>query len=351
MAARERMGTGLSSVTIRDVAREAGVSVASVSRALNGHSSMLPETRARIVEVAERLGYVPHAGARSLSLARAHAIGVVLPDLHGEFFSEIVRGMDREAQARGYQLLLSNMHDDPNRAAQALRTLRGRVDGVVLMAPHLTLALRRASLPAGLPAVLMNTPEPGDHPAIQVDNRTGAAAMTRHLLSTGCKRIVHIRGPRGNKDAEERIDGFVTEMHDAGQEFMILDGDFTEESGTAAAERILRDHMPVDAVFAGNDMMAIGCVLTLRRAGIAVPDMIAVAGFDDVPAARYLGLTTMRLDIPGLGERAVARLVDTIDGIPGGDIAETMTPELVVRGTTRGITTNPTKKGQEETFE
>ena len=119
--------------TIRDVARRAEVSVASVSRALNGLDNVRAETREKVIKAANELGYVPHAGARSLSLARAHAIGVVLPDLHGEFFSECVRGMDREASRRGYLLLLSNMHDDSDQAAVALypqAAQHGEVEGL-----------------------------------------------------------------------------------------------------------------------------------------------------------------------------------------------------------------------------
>ena len=124
--------------TIRDVARRAQVSVASVSRVLNRLDNVSEETRARVADAVRELGYVPHAGARSLSLARTNAIGVVLPDLHGEFFSEIVRGMDREASRRGYMLLLSNVHAGSEQSANAMRAMRGRVDGLIVLAPHLT---------------------------------------------------------------------------------------------------------------------------------------------------------------------------------------------------------------------
>src|SRR3954454_980618 len=126
----------MAEATIRDVARRAQVSVASVSRALNGFENVSDHTRARVADAVRELGYVPHAGARSLSLARTSAIGVVLPDLHGEFFSEIVRGMDREASRRGYLLLLSNLHAGSEQATLALKAMRGRVDGLIVMAPH-----------------------------------------------------------------------------------------------------------------------------------------------------------------------------------------------------------------------
>src|SRR3982750_2194324 len=128
----------MAEATIRDVARRAQVSVASVSRALNGAENVSEGTKARIADAVRELGYVPHAGARSLSLARTNAIGVVLPDLHGEFFSEIVRGMDREASRRGYLLLLSNLHGGSEQAVLALKAMRGRVDGLIVMAPHLS---------------------------------------------------------------------------------------------------------------------------------------------------------------------------------------------------------------------
>src|SRR4051794_37303291 len=138
--------------TIRDVARRAQVSVASVSRALNGIDNVSERTRERVADAVRELGYVPHAGARSLSLARTNAVGVVLPDLHGEFFSEIVRGMDREASRSGYLLLLSNLHRGGEQAASALRAMRGRVDGLIVMAPHLQESELLAALSTGLPS-------------------------------------------------------------------------------------------------------------------------------------------------------------------------------------------------------
>src|SRR3954462_12426751 len=157
--------------TMRDVAKRAQVSVASVSRALNGAENVSEPIKARIADAVRELGYVPHAGARSLSLARTNAIGVVLPDLHGEIFSEIVRGMDREASRRGYLLLLSNLHGGGAQAATALRAMRGRGDGLIVMAPHLGADDLSAALPKGLPSILINTRErTAEHPAIHLDN-------------------------------------------------------------------------------------------------------------------------------------------------------------------------------------
>src|SRR5437764_4268413 len=191
--------------TIRDVAKRAQLSVATVSRALNGFENVSEQARERITAAVAELGYVPHAGARSLSLARNNAIGVVLPDLHGEFFSEIVRGMDREASRRGYLLLLSNLHGGGEQAANALRTMRGRVDGLVVMAPHISVTELASALPGGLPAILINTRHgAGHHPEIHLDNAGGIRAVVDHLVSLGRKRLVHIAGPATNTDAQER---------------------------------------------------------------------------------------------------------------------------------------------------
>jgi len=324
----------MADATIRDVARRANVSVASVSRALNGLENVSERTRTRVAEAARELGYVPHAGARSLSLARTHAIGVVLPDLHGEFFSEIVRGMDREAFSRGYLLLLSTLH--PGHETSVLQALRGRVDGLIVMAPHLDADDLAAALPKAVPSLLINTRGiPGDHPAIHIGNAAGVRAVMDHLIGLGRRRIVHIAGPADNFDAQERAESFRDSATAMGCEFEIVQGDFSEESGESAIAELLAAKRGFDAIFAGNDNMAIGALQALRAAEVSVPDDVAVAGFDDIPLARHVGLTTVRVRIAELGERAIATLVDGLETkrFESGD--RNHEPELVVRDTTR----------------
>jgi LacI family transcriptional regulator len=326
----------MAEATIRDVARRAQVSVATVSRALNRLENVSEETRNRVADAVRELGYVPHAGARSLSLSRTNAIGVVLPDLHGEFFSEIVRGMDREASRRGYLLLLSNLHGRKQQAANALLAMRGRVDGMLVMAPQLSEAELAEALPRRLPALLINTrTQEGGRPSIHLDNAAGARAVVEHFAALGRKRLVHIAGPDGNIDAQQRADAFSATCVANKVECEIVEGDFSEESGTAAIDTLLKRGKPFDAVFAGNDNMAIGALQGLRSAGVSVPEQVAVAGFDDIPLARHLGITTVRVRIADLGERALDRLIGLIGGSDeGGD--ELHAPELVVRSTTAG---------------
>jgi len=326
----------MADATIRDVARRAEVSVASVSRVLNRLENVSEETRARVADAVRELGYVPHAGARSLSLARTNAIGVVLPDFHGEFFSEIVRGMDREASRRGYMLLLSNVHAGNEHSANAMRAMRGRVDGLIVLAPHLSEDELADALPAGTPAVLINTRDDvGGHPAVRLDNPAGARAVAEHLVALGRKRIVHIAGAAGNIEAQERADAFRAALNERdGVSVELVQGDFSEESGEAAVEALLQSGQKFDAVFAANDMMAIGALQALRRAGLRVPEDVAVVGFDDVPLARHLGLTTVCVRIAELGERALDRLVSMLAGAADTNGQEFHMPELVIRSTT-----------------
>ena len=322
-------------VTIKDVAREANVSVATVSRALNGHENVAEPVRQRIVAVANALRYSPHHAARSLSSRRTHTIGVVLPELHGEFFSELVRGIDQVARERGLLLLVSSYHGDVVEQGAALRAMRGRVDGLLVMSPFVDGgAALEELLPPAQPVVLINAPHPAaGHAAIGVDNHGGAAAMTRHLVAGGHRRIAFIAGPPGNFDARERLRGYRDALAEALPDARpwVVEGDFGEASGHAAGDRLLAADPRPDAVFAANDMMAVGCLYAFSQAGVRVPQDIALAGFDDVPLARYVNpaLTTMRVDIAELGARALRALLEQEQGHT--EAAIRLTPGLVVR--------------------
>jgi len=322
-------------VTIRDVARQANVSVASASRALNGLDSVTAGTRDRVLGAARELRYVPHTGARSLSTRRTDTIGLVLPDLHGEFFSEVIRGVDQAAWSRGLHLLVSNTHGDPAEARTAVRAMRGRADGLLIMSPHVDAAWLAENLPDDLPTVLMNTPvDAGRHASIRVDNHAGALAATRHLLAGGRRRMAHVAGPRDNFEAAERRRGFADALIEHGLSGRpVVDGDFSEESGHAAARKLLSSDAP-DAVFCANDTMALGLLRALQEAGLRAPEDVAVVGFDDIPVARLVGLTTVRTGIADLGRRALERLAFAISD-PGAEAsAETVRPTLVVRDST-----------------
>jgi len=322
--------------TIKDVARAAGVSVASVSRALNGHESVTETTRQRILAAAGQLRYVPHAAARSLITRRTDTIGVLLPDLHGEFFSELIRGIDAGARASGRHLLISSSHGSEAEAAQALRMLQGRVDGLIVMSPHAGADVLGANLPAALPTVLLNTRvASGTYPAFSIDNYGGAAAMMKHLFASGRRRIAFISGPDNNFDADERLRGYRDAIAAReGASELVLRGDFSESSGYRAGIDLCERGERPDAIFAANDMMALGCLFALTERGVGVPGDIALAGFDDIPIARFVTppLTTVRVRIADLGRRAFERLDALIaTGDDGARTTERLDCDLVVR--------------------
>lgn len=301
--------------TIRDVAREAGVSIATVSRVYNDSPLVSDDTRAHVREVASRLDYIPNGAARSLITNRTHAIGVLLPDLYGEFFSEVIRGIDLAARRERFQVLVSSSHADTDTLMSAVNSMRGRIDGLIAMAPDAktTAALRDFTLK--FPVVLLNPgPIDGECCSLSIANFDGAYAMVRHLQSFGHRSIAIVKGPAGNIDAEERLRGYRTALRDSGIEpepSLEVPGDFTEASGYEGALTLMQRQLRPTAVFAANDYMAIGLVSALRDAGMRVPEEIAVGGFDDIAISKYLSppLTTVRVDAYTLGERAVMRIL------------------------------------------
>jgi len=344
--------------TIHDVAARAGVSVATVSRVLNGKGVVREETLKQVLDAAKTLRYVPNVAARSLSSRRSQTIGIVLPDVHGEFFSEVIRGVDLAARSEGYHILVSGSHSDVGEMVEVLEAMRGRVDGLVVMAPDVALSSVSGALPPGLPLVLLNSADSADpadpaqpsRSSITIDNYGGAETMMRYLAELGHERIAFIKGPHANADAEERLRGYRDQIGEhlgapasATIPSLELDGDFTEESGRMAAQKILRMSPRPTAIFAANDSMAVGALAALAEAAVPVPAEMSVAGFDDIPIARYVAppLTTIRVDIADLGRRAFGLLFEAIqqpaDPAPRRDCIATT---LVVRGSCRSLETS-----------
>jgi LacI family transcriptional regulator len=202
------------------------------------------------------------------------------------------------------------------------------------MAPHLDADEVEQALPPRQPAVLLNAHgNVHSHSSFGIDNRRGVIDVIEHFRALGRESIVHIAGPVGNVDADERRDAFEQAMRrwKPGEEPMVLQGDYGEESGAEAARQLIELKVPADAIFAANDMMAIGAMGQLRAAGVAIPDEVAVAGFDDVPMSRHLGLTTSRVRIDELGADAIARLIDIVEDGEDQTVKRLHPPELIVR--------------------
>jgi LacI family transcriptional regulator len=307
------------SATIHDVAREARVSIATVSRVLNGTGTVRPATLAKVNAALERLKFVPHGGARSLVMRATRTIGVLLPDMHGEFFSEVIRGIDQVARHRGFSLLVTSTHGDSHSAEAMLRTLYGKVDGLVVLSSDPEMFRAVSGLVLRTPVVFLNRvqgPKAERFDSVCVDNQGGALTMTRYLMGLGHRRIAFVKGPEGNEDAAARLQGYreAVEVQE-GAEPLELHGDFSEEGGFRAACRALRMEPAPTAIFAANDTMAIGVYRALRERGIRIPGDMSVAGFDDVPFVSYLEppLTSIHAPISELGGRAARRLLDRIE--------------------------------------
>jgi len=306
------------STTIKDVAKRAGVSIATVSRVLNDVGPVDTQTRHRVRNAAKDLRYVPNALGRSLSIKRTDAIGLLLPDLFGEFFSEVLRGSDQTAQRSHYHLVVSSSHNNKDEIRAALAMMRGRVDGIVIMSPHIDAETLDENLPHSLPVVLLNCyVDSNGFDSLNIDNYGGAFAMTTHLLSHGYDPIAIIKGVEKNFEAAERLRGFRTAIEQGGVQpdpQLEFAGLFTEASGYEAARKILAASRRPRAIFACNDSMAIGALSALRDSGIRVPEDIALAGFDDVPIASYLTptLTSVQVNIQNLGIQAIETVTHAV---------------------------------------
>ncbi len=312
-----------SSATIRDVARKANVSVATVSRVYNSPETVRPETIEKVLETAQSLNYNPRLAARALTLKKTNIIGVILPDLDGEFFHEIIRSIDLVAWQYGYYIMISASHSQRNEVDSFLRLMsQGWVDGVIMMVP----VLGRISFPLlskiEIPIVLLNLPDSGEkYIQINVDNYRGAYLMTRHLLEHGYQPIAMIQGPLGNSDADLREQGFLAALkeYNLGIEIQGIHylerGDFKRRSGYLAMIRLLSLPVRPRAVFAANDEMAIGAYNAIREHGLQIPEQIAIAGFDDINIASYQRpkLTTVHLPITELGMTAAENLIAAIE--------------------------------------
>ncbi|RMH54253.1 MAG: LacI family transcriptional regulator [Bacteroidetes bacterium] len=332
------------SVTIRDVARRAQVSISTVSRVLNDTCRVSEEKRRRVLEAAEQLGYRPNPVARSLLTKETGALGVVVPFVFGEFFAELLNGIDAAAQERAFCLTISTSHRHEHELRAALQSLHKRVDGVLLMTPEMPGEQAVAHLPEDVPVVFLNTRLSGDgYAVVNFDNAGGFRALTRHLIALGHRRIAVITGPEAAFDAAERLRGYRMALEEAGMAFdpaWLIPGDYSQRAGYEAVQTLLAWPERPTAILASNDQMAFGALSALREAGLRVPEDVSLAGFDDVPSARYTvpSLTSARVPIRDLGARAVQCLVDHIQAeTPPAPRSLVLPVDLVVRDSTAPV--------------
>lgn len=328
-------------VHIADVAALAGVSTASVSRALADPARVGAVVRERVLEAVRLTGYTPNVAGRSLRAARSMTVLVVVPTLITPFFSELLLGMDRALSARGYSLLIGNLHDDEGKEARLVDlALSGRADGVLLLAGRMLRGPVRSLADAAVPIVAVSVPVAAapDVPAVLVQDREGASAVARHLLELGHRRFGYVGGPAGNHAEEERWAGFRDTLAVGGipaETVARYPGDFHAAAGVEAARRFLAaaEVERPTAVFAISDMTAIGFMRGVRDAGLAVPRDVSVAGFDGIEFADYCdpSLTTVRQPREAMGREAVELVVGLIRGEPIPAEARAVRLEVALR--------------------
>ncbi|OJX96114.1 MAG: hypothetical protein BGO96_07485 [Micrococcales bacterium 73-15] len=340
-----------SRATITTVARHVGVSVATVSRVMNGHPTVAPELIERVRAAAAELGYTASPTARSLVLGRTHTVAVVVPDLGNPFFQGILRGVARAADVEGYHVLVADTAEDvaaePDKALRA----RGRCDAVVLVSPRLADDRLRDLLPDLGPAVVVNRRAPdGIVPSLHPDYRAGMAVLADHLADLGHRRLLYLAGPAGTFSDRERRAGLADVARARGLDLTVLPGGVTQDDGARAAAAVLATD--ATAVLAFNDLVAMGLLARLREHGVVVPREVSVVGFDgiDLGAAAAPPLTTVRVPAEEIGAAAWRRLARLIDGNDAGDdadapaAAQSFRPELVVRSSSAPPPTSPTDK-------
>lgn len=320
------------------MAKAAFVHPSTVSRVLSdrpGHT-LRPETRARVLAVVDRLGYRPSAVARSLRLKRTLTLGMLVPDIANTFLAGIIKGAEVAAHERGYTLILCNTADLPEREATYIRVLRERqVDGVLVASTRMTDGTIDGLRDDGFPFVLVNRAAGGaDDLVVSVDNSRAAGRVVEHLVERGHTAIAHVAGPRSTTTGAERIAGVSHAAHRLGISIEVVEAEtWSELGGYRAARQLFRDIAPT-AIFGANDLIALGVLRAAREAGLRMPEDLALAGFNDIPEAELIGLTTVHVEQEEMGARAASLLIAQLEGDVIAERGIVLPAELVVRGST-----------------
>jgi LacI family transcriptional regulator len=325
-------------VTIKDVAREAGVSVGTASQALRDSPAVRDATRRQVLAVAKRLRYQPSALARGLVTRRTHTVGLLISDIANPFFIRAVRAIEDGAQENGYNVILCNTDENPEKETQYLRVLiEKRVDGIIL-------ATTAGSLPAvrdvrwrRIPLVLFDRELPRvSVDTVKVDSVRGGRLATEHLLHLGHRRIAIIHGPLVRSTGVERLRGYLVAMQAAGirpDPSLIREGNFKQDSGRELTRQLLDLSPPPTALFCTNNLMTVGALQTLGERGVRIPADLSLVGYDDMEwwTLTHPPLTTVGQPVYDLGREAMRLLLAQIEGSSRRPERVILKPELLTR--------------------
>lgn len=323
-------------LTIKDIAKEANVSMTTVSYALNNSGNISDETRQKVREIAQRLGYRPSGAARSLKSRRTGNIGVFLPGFSGPIFSEVLQAIYKAISVRGYEILVC-----ATQISERL-LLERHVDGAIILNSFiLNQTINHVQSPEYPVVVMERFVEMPHVSCVLADNYSGGYMAVRHLIDSGRTKIALIVGHPESHENSFRVNGAKKAISDAGIDLSrcpIVHGGFSEDGAGHAISSIIRECTDVNGVFCLNDEMAVGAIKTIRQSGLSVPRDISVIGFDDIPAASYLhpSLTTVRIDREAWGHHAGTTLVDMIENEAKGRVVK-LPVSLVTRQSTCGF--------------
>ncbi|MCM3743873.1 LacI family transcriptional regulator [Sporosarcina luteola] len=302
--------------SIRDVAKYASVSVATVSRVLNDKGYVGAETRKKVEAAIADLNYRPNEVARSLFKKQSKTIGLILPDIMNPFFPELARAIEDTASKLGYTVILCNSDEDEEKAQRYIDVLLQKyVDGIIISSNTI---LEKTIRELNIPVVCIDREISKEIPTIVVDNKKGARMATRFLKEKGRRKIAHIRGPMDIVNANERCEGYreVVSGEQWFKESYIVNGNYRMETATEVVLELLRQHPEIDGIFAANDTMAIGAIKAAYQHGLKVPEEISIIGFDGIALgkASIPELTTIEQPLYKLGQTAAKVLIKLIKG-------------------------------------
>lgn len=302
--------------TIRDVARLAEVSAATVSRVLNNKGYVSEEKKKRIEKVIRDMGFEPNQVARGLAKKTSNTLALIVTDISNTFFSELAKGAEKVAHRNGFSLLLGNTSGIDGKDDSYIKLLMNKyIDGVIIATHDIDIDTLRKNEKTPMVVLEMDN-DLQNTCTIKVDNLNGAIKATEHLVSIGCKKIAHIFGPQYDTTAKERLEGYKTVVnHSSTLSEILVEGDFTINGGVSSVQKLLNAHPDIDGIFAGNDLMAIGVVKELSRMNIKIPDEIAVCGFDGIFLTQVTNpeITTVEQPIQKMGEMAAEKLIFRIN--------------------------------------
>ncbi|KAA5541270.1 LacI family DNA-binding transcriptional regulator [Adhaeribacter rhizoryzae] len=338
----ELLSTGNKEITIYDIARELNISPATVSRGLNDHPAVNKETKKKIFNMAKEMGYRSNTFASNLRRQRTNTIGVIVPRLNSNFMSSVIAGMEKVANDAGYNLIISQSLETAKKEATNAQTMfNSRVDGLLVSLAYDTDNIEHFKdfLKKGIPVIFFD--RVFNHKqctGIVIDNVKAAQEVTSHLIGQGCRRIVHITGNLKRNVYADRLKGYKYALADHNLELdnnLIIQTNLSVEDGIAAAEKILQMNTLPDGVFAANDACAVSCLQTLKQAGIAIPQDIAFAGFNNDPVSKVVEPNLTTVDYPGyeMGEVAAQNLISHLNGTSNINSTNTiiLRSELVIR--------------------